>query len=66
MISWEGFGWGVDIEYSNGRHKAYVVGPRDAAEKEAQRIRSGGRAQTRKQVRLGIEGTPQGVLISEP
>ena len=50
VISWKGFGWGVDIEDRNGRHKAYAVGAREAAENEAERVRSGGRAWTREQV----------------
>lgn len=56
VISWEGVGWGIDIEYVNGRHKAYAVGLREAAEKEVQRIRSGGRAPTRKQVAQLLRG----------
>jgi hypothetical protein len=49
VIPWEGLGWGIYIDHGNSRHKAYAVGPREAAEKEAQRIRSGGRARTPKQ-----------------
>ncbi len=50
VIAWEGVGWGIDIDNGNGRHKAYAVGSREAAEQELQRLRSGGRAPTRKQV----------------
>lgn len=51
VIAWEGFGWGIDIDHGNGRHKAYPVGTREAAETEAERVRSGGRPWTREQVR---------------
>jgi len=50
LISWESVGWGIEIDNGNGRHKAYAVGSREAAEQEVQRIRSGGRALDRKQV----------------
>jgi hypothetical protein len=56
VIPWEGFGWGIDIDYGNGRHKAYAVGSREAAEREAQRLRSGGRAWTRQQVARFVKG----------
>jgi hypothetical protein len=55
VISWEEFGWGIDIDRGYGRHKAYAVGPREAADKEAQRIRSGGRARTRKQAHAALK-----------
>lgn len=56
VISWEGVGWGIEIDRGNGRHKAYAVGSREAAEKEVQRIRSGGRARTRKQAAQLLKG----------
>lgn len=59
VISWDGIGWGIDIDNGNGRHKAYAVGSREAAEKEVHRVRSGGRAPTRKQVaQLFKSGSP--------
>jgi len=56
VIPWEGFGWGIDIDHGNGRHKAYAVGSRAAAEKEAQRVNSGGRAWSREQVAQLLKG----------
>ena len=53
VIRWEGLqglGWGVDIGHGDGKHDAYPVGAQDAAEAEAQRIRSGGAARTREEV----------------
>jgi hypothetical protein len=55
VISWQGVGWGIEIDNGRGRHKAYAVGPREAAEKEAQRIRSGGRARTRAQAHAAFK-----------
>jgi hypothetical protein len=49
VIRWEGlagFGWGVDIDHGDGKHDAYPVGPREAADAEAERIRSGGPARS--------------------
>jgi hypothetical protein len=50
VIRWEPLGWGVDIDRGNGKHTAYPVGPQEAAEAEAKRIRSGGRARSRSAV----------------
>lgn len=50
VIRWEGIGWGVDIDRGNGKHDAYPVGTQEAAEAEAQCIRSGGVARTREEV----------------
>jgi hypothetical protein len=64
VISWQGVGWGIDIDNGRGRHKGYAVGPREAAEKEAQRIRSGGRARTRVQAHSALKelAAAKGVL----
>jgi hypothetical protein len=59
VVSWNRIGWGVDIDPGNGRHKAYAVGSREAAEAEAERIRSGGRAPTRQQVARLVKGRPR-------
>lgn len=42
VVRWEGFGWGVSFHHGRGKRGAYPVGPRDAAEAEAERLRSGG------------------------
>lgn len=49
-IPWDELGWAVDVDHGNGKHRAYAVGPREAAEAEAQRIRSGGTPRTREEV----------------
>jgi hypothetical protein len=56
VIRWEPFGWGVDIDQSNGKHRAYAVGPQEAAEAEAERIRSGGSVRTREEVEQLLQG----------
>lgn len=66
VISWEGFGWGVNIDHGNGRRKAYAVGSREAAQREAERIRSGGRALRRKHVAQMLKGPPVGSRIILP
>jgi hypothetical protein len=53
VIRWEGlegFGWAVDIDHGNGKHRAYPVGAQQAAEAEAQRVRSGDTPWTREEV----------------
>ena len=42
MVPWERFGVGADVDHGDGKHDAYRVGPREAADAEAKRIRSGG------------------------
>jgi hypothetical protein len=59
VIRWNPFGWGVDIDRGNGQHAAYPVGPQEAAEGEAKRILSGGRARSRSAVlRFAREHAP--------
>jgi hypothetical protein len=44
VIRWQGskgFGWGVDIDQGNGKHRAYLVGPQEAAKAEAERTITG-------------------------
>ena len=55
VLPWEGIGWGIDIDHGDGKHDAYPVGPREAAEAEAQRIRSGGAARTREEVEQSLK-----------
>jgi hypothetical protein len=50
VIRWDPLGWAVAIDHSNGKHRAYAVGPREVAEAEAQRIRFGGTPLTREEV----------------
>jgi len=42
VIPGEADAWGVAIDHGDGKHDAYPVGPREAAQAEAERIRSGG------------------------
>ena len=41
LIRWDGFRFGVAVDHGDGKHRAYSVGAQEAAEAEAQRIRSG-------------------------
>jgi hypothetical protein len=41
VIRWEGDQWGVSIKYTNGTRSAYVVGDRDEADAELDRLRGG-------------------------
>jgi len=50
VIRWDTLGWAVDIDHGNGKHDAYPVGAQEAAEAEAQQIRSGGAPRTREEV----------------
>jgi len=51
VVRWEGFGWGVAFDHSDGKHNAYPVGPsREQAEAEALRLRSGGRPRSPRDV----------------
>jgi len=51
VVRWEGFGWGVAFDHSDGKHDAYPVGPsREQAEAEALRLRSGGRPRSPRDV----------------
>ena len=54
VLPWEGGGWGVDIDCGDGKHNAYPVGAQEAAEAEAQRIRSGGAVRTREEVEQSL------------
>jgi hypothetical protein len=60
VIRWDGIGWGVDIDHGDGKHDAYPVGAQEAAEAEAQRIRSGGTPRTREEVEQHLRNS--GVL----
>jgi hypothetical protein len=50
VIPWEESVWGVDVDHGNGKHDLYPIGPQQTAEAEAERIRSGGRLRTRKEL----------------
>ena len=50
VIPWDTLGWAVDIDQGDGKHRAYPVSAQEAAEAEAQRIRSGGIPRTREEV----------------
>ena len=50
VITWDAVRWGIEIDSGTGRRRAYVVGSREAAEKEVHRIRLGGQPPTRKQL----------------
>jgi hypothetical protein len=41
VIPWEPDVWGVAIDRGDGKHDAYMVGPREQAEAEARRVRAG-------------------------
>lgn len=48
VLPWEGFDWGVDIDHCDGKRHAYAIRAQEAAEAEAQRIRSRDRADARR------------------